>query len=178
MRKFVGLSIVPFTKRWLYFDRIFLNEEIYQWLRVSGLIDSCPWSRFNSASPSASLISDTITPLDPRVREDSVLPVLAFEGLRCRTLFSARATPTPSITREDVFRYLYALLHYPAYRERFAANLKRELPRIPFAPDFHAFAEAGRELARLHVDYESLQVWPLKAIEDDSPSPTPNGSPK
>ena len=60
------------------------------------------------------------------------------------------------------------MLHHPGYRERFAANLKRELPRIPFAPDFRAFAEAGRELARLHVDYESLQVRPLKAIENDT----------
>jgi predicted helicase len=74
----------------------------------------------------------------------------------------------PSITREDVFHYLYALLHHPAYRERFAANLKRELPRIPFAPDFRAFAEAGRELARLHVDYESLKPWPLTTVENDS----------
>lgn len=63
---------------------------------------------------------------------------------------------------------LYALLHHPAYRERFAANLKRELPRIPFAPDFRAFSEAGRALARLHVDYESLPAWPLQAIENDS----------
>ena len=79
----------------------------------------------------------------------------------------------PSITREDVFHYLYALLHHPAYRERFAANLKRELPRIPFAPDFRVLAEAGKELARLHVDYESLQVWPLKAIENDGLSAGP-----
>ena len=46
--------------------------------------------------------------------------------------------------------------------------MKRELPRIPFAPDFRAFAEAGRELARLHVDYESLPAWPLKATENES----------
>jgi predicted helicase len=56
--------------------------------------------------------------------------------------------------------------HHPEYRERFAANLKRELPRIPFAPDFRAFSEAGRELARLHVDYESLDPWPLQRLEN------------
>jgi len=81
--------------------------------------------------------------------------------------FRARYTD-PSITREDVFHCIYAVLHHPAYRERFAANLKRELPRIPFAPDFRTFAQAGRELARLHVDYESLPAWPLQAIENDS----------
>jgi predicted helicase len=44
----------------------------------------------------------------------------------------------------------------------------RRIPRIPFAPDFSAFAEAGRELARLHVDYESLPAWPLQVIENES----------
>src|SRR5882672_2990590 len=61
----------------------------------------------------------------------------------------------------DIFYYVYGLLHHPGYRERYADNLKRELPRIPFAPDFGAFATAGRELARLHVQYESLDPWPL-----------------
>ena len=60
-----------------------------------------------------------------------------------------------TITKWDIFHYVYALLHHPAYRETYAANLKRELPRIPFAPDFPAFAEAGRKLAELHVDYEA-----------------------
>jgi predicted helicase len=55
--------------------------------------------------------------------------------------------------------------HHPDYRERYAANLKRGLPRIPFAPDLHAFADAGRELARLQVHYESLEPWPLQEIE-------------
>jgi len=72
-----------------------------------------------------------------------------------------------SIGKEAVFHYLYALLHHPGYRERYAANLKRELPRIPFAPDFAAFASAGKELARLHVEYESLPPWPLQEIETE-----------
>jgi predicted helicase len=70
------------------------------------------------------------------------------------------------ITKEDVFHYLYAVLHHPQYRERYAANLKRELPRIPFAPSFGDFAEAGKELARLHVGYESLAPWPLEFVEN------------
>jgi predicted helicase len=70
-----------------------------------------------------------------------------------------------AIIKENIFHYIYALLHHPEYRERYAANLKRELPRIPFAPVFHAFAAAGKELARLHVGYESLDPWPLERIE-------------
>jgi predicted helicase len=70
------------------------------------------------------------------------------------------------ITKEEIFHYIYALLHHPEYRTRYAANLKRELPRIPFAPDFQAVAAAGKELARLHVEYESLTPWPLKEVEN------------
>ena len=43
-------------------------------------------------------------------------------------------TRNPAITKWDIFHYIYAVLHHPAYREKFADNLKRELPRIPFAP--------------------------------------------
>ena len=59
-----------------------------------------------------------------------------------------------TISKWDIFHYVYGLLHNPVYRERYQANLKRDLPRIPFAPDFRAFAEAGARLATIHVDYE------------------------
>jgi predicted helicase len=60
---------------------------------------------------------------------------------------------------------VYALLHHPLYRERYAANLKRELPRIPFAPDFRAFADIGKRLAEIHVNYEQQPEYPLERIE-------------
>jgi predicted helicase len=56
-------------------------------------------------------------------------------------------------------------LHHPLYRERYAANLKRELPRIPFAPDFRDFAEIGKRLAEIHVNYEQQPEYPLEKIE-------------
>jgi predicted helicase len=74
----------------------------------------------------------------------------------------------PKIAKWDVFYYVYALLHHPAYRERYAANLKRELPRIPFAPDFWGFVEAGRRLADLHVNYERQPEYPLRHVENES----------
>ena len=70
------------------------------------------------------------------------------------------------IGKWDVFHYVYAVLHHPEYRERYAANLKRSLPRLPFAPSFHPFAEAGRRLAHLHVHYEAQPEYPLEKIED------------
>jgi predicted helicase len=70
------------------------------------------------------------------------------------------------ITKWNIFHYVYGVLHHAGYHEKFAENLKRELPRIPFAPDFRAFAQAGEQLARLHLDYEKLDPWPLEYIED------------
>lgn len=61
-----------------------------------------------------------------------------------------------AITREDIFYYVYGVLHSPEYRERFASNLKKELPRIPYAKDFRAFSEAGRKLAQWHLNYETV----------------------
>ncbi len=57
---------------------------------------------------------------------------------------------------------------------RYAANLKRELPRIPFPPDFHAFAAAGERLMKLHIDYEQQPEYPLQQVE--SPDNNVEGS--
>ena len=58
-----------------------------------------------------------------------------------------------TITKDAIFDYVYGVLHAPSYREEFANDLSKELPRIPFAPGFYAFAEAGRALAELHLGY-------------------------
>ena len=60
-----------------------------------------------------------------------------------------------TLTKWDIFHYNYGLLHHPEYREKYEANLKRDLPHIPFAKDFRGFADAGAQLADLHVNYES-----------------------
>ncbi|MBA3976541.1 MAG: DNA helicase [Candidatus Solibacter sp.] len=73
---------------------------------------------------------------------------------------------TDSITRSSIFHYIYALLHHPAYRERYAEALKKELPRIPFAPDFAAFARIGDRLMDLHINYEFAEPYPLKWVEN------------
>ena len=63
--------------------------------------------------------------------------------------------PALRITKDDIWHYLYGLLHAPDYRERFKADLSKDLPRIPFAPDFGAFRDAGAALAALHLGYET-----------------------
>jgi len=162
LAKFAATKIVhalfrPFTKKWLFFDRI-INERVYQWTKISGRV---VWVKVGADWPFFALMSDAICDLLPQ------------GGSQCFPLSHLKDSAVDqfrqhysddSIAKEDIFHYLYALLHHPAYRERYAGNLKRELPRIPFAPDFKAFAKAGRELARLHVEYESLKPWPLEEI--------------
>ncbi len=71
------------------------------------------------------------------------------------------------ITKEAIFHYCYAVLHDPVYREKYAQNLKREFPRIPFYPDFWLWAAWGEALMALHIGYESVAPFPL--IRTDVP---------
>ena len=77
------------------------------------------------------------------------------------------AYPNEQISKEDIFYYTYGLLHSEEYRERYADNLTKELPRIPCmkkAEDFWAFSKAGRDLAHWHLNYETIE--PYKATLD------------
>jgi predicted helicase len=79
--------------------------------------------------------------------------------------------PREAIEKEDIFYYVYGLLHSTDYRERYADNLSKELPRIPHvktAADFWAFSQAGRALAEYHLNYETVQPHPL-TIEAKGP---------
>lgn len=75
----------------------------------------------------------------------------------CLQEVRSRFAGAKSITKEDIFYYVYGLLHSPDYRERFADDLRKALPRIPIverAEEFFAFSKAGRRLAQLHLHYE------------------------
>ena len=76
------------------------------------------------------------------------------------------------ITKEDIFFYVYALLHHPEYRERYADDLKKMLPHIPRAAGFHTYASVGRELADLHVNYERVEPYPSVQEEASLHAPT------
>ncbi|WP_292789305.1 type ISP restriction/modification enzyme [Nostoc sp. NMS7] len=71
-----------------------------------------------------------------------------------------------TIAKEDIFYYVYGILHSPEYKRRFEADLKKMLPRIPYAQEFWAFSKAGRELASWHLNYETIEPYPL--TEDNS----------
>ena len=68
------------------------------------------------------------------------------------------------LQKQDIFYYVYAVLHNPAYREKYEQNLKREFPRIPFYDDFEQWAAWGKQLMDLHLNYETVEKYPLKRL--------------
>ena len=82
-----------------------------------------------------------------------------------RDTFSRREKEGRVITKLDIFHYVYGVLHDPLYREKYALNLKREFPRIPFYPDFFQWAAWGERLIELHTGFETIAPWPLTRID-------------
>lgn len=107
----------------------------------------------------------------------------AQRGLNSLDLGDADTPETSNVTREsleavrevasgagedDVFFYLYGVLHSPTYKHQFEIDLRKVLPRVPLPShdeQFWGFSSAGRKLAALHTEYESLPSWPSVAIE-------------
>jgi predicted helicase len=106
---------------------------------------------------------------DPYTRVDNVTDEILTQY---RGLYGAE------VTKDDIFFFVYGLLHSPDYRATYAADLKKMLPRIPKladASDFAAFAAAGRGLSELHLGYESVEPYPLETVISTSePSQSPD----
>lgn len=82
-----------------------------------------------------------------------------------RDHYGATGKQKQPITKEAIFHYVYAALHDPVYREKYALNLKREFPRIPLhghsPTEFWRWAAWGEALMALHIGYETVEPWPL-----------------
>jgi predicted helicase len=80
------------------------------------------------------------------------------------------AYPGETITKNDLFYFVYGLLHSEDYRARYADNLTKQLPRLPVprrVEDFRVFVTAGRALGDLHVGYEAVEPYPVTIKEGD-----------
>ena len=171
----------PFTKTHLFFDRI-LNEEVYVFpsifptvetetenrvICVSGLghdVFRCHIAnriteyKFSNSSNGGTQCFPFYTYDEDGTNRRENITDWALEQFR-------EHYQDDSITKWDIFHYVYGLLHHPDYKERYQANLKRELPRLPFIPEFWRFAKAGQRLSEIHVGYEDLPEYRLEFIE-------------
>lgn len=114
-----------------------------------------------------SLFAATKKPAAPKGRRDAITDA----GLA----YFQSAYPDEKLSKEDLFYYVYGMLHSPEYRERYADNLGKELPRIPrvkTAADFRAFSRAGRALGDLHVGYEHAEEYAARIDTGSLKTPT------
>ncbi|HMQ31812.1 MAG TPA: N-6 DNA methylase [Chloroflexaceae bacterium] len=173
----------PYCKRFLYFDTI-LNEEVYgnptifpdsQSERENRVIIV---SDHGHRAPFSTLVASVIPNLHALAASDGFqcFPFYVYdedggnrrENITDWALGQFQARYGAGVTKRDIFHYVYAVLHHPQYRERYAENLKRELPRLPFVAreEFQAFADAGAKLAELHLGYEAAPEYPLRWVEN------------
>jgi predicted helicase len=185
----------PYCKRWLYFDRQF-NERVYQLPKLfptpqheNVVIGAMG---VGASRPFSALITGVIPNYD-LVEKAQHFPLYYYEpvdndgaqlftegevidGYRRRdaitdaTLARYQDRYGTDLAKEDIFYYVYGLLHSPEYRRRYAADLKKMIPRIPEVADFWGFSEAGHKLAAWHLDYEEVDPWPLEEITTGSES--------
>lgn len=168
----------PFCKQTLYFGGS-MNERTYQFPSIMPNANVEQENRVicvsgvGSSKPFHCLMSDKIVCLDA-LEKTQCFPLYTYdeatgerrENITDWALAEVRArygAAGASITKRDIFHCIYAILHKPDYRTKYAANLRRDLPRIPFPASFkafHAYAQAGERLAELHVNYESVPEYP------------------
>ena len=183
----------PFTKQWQFFSRR-LNEMIYQMPRIFP-DDESPNRVIavtgKGAQTGFSTLMMDVLPSLHTVHTGQCFPLWLYDTLAGKPDLLADQTDSGSqrryaitdfalelfrsaysdemVTREDIFHYVYGLLHSEDYRQRYRANLTKELPRIPFVKSvehYRTFRDAGQRLGELHVGFESVDRYQAEIDTD------------
>jgi len=187
-KRIVAASYRPFVRQNLYYDRVFVHRT-YQWNEIFPIGENKENSILclNVGNTSFNALATDIIP-DYHFNGDSqCLPLYRYtdDGERVdnitdwavekfRAHYGVGAHGRAPLQKLDIFHYVYAVLHHPAYREKYALNLKREFPRIPFYDGFWQWANWGKQLMDLHLHYESAKPFGLR--RGDVLSPTRGGA--
>lgn len=185
-------SYRPFHKQWLYYDRE-VNQRQY---RIPAIFPVGKYSNkvicvtgAGGSKDFSCIITDCIPDLHfcgdvqafplywyEEIKTDT--SVMELPGLEKQSgyikhdaisdfiLQEFRKIAGPRVQKEDIFNYVYGALHNPDYRAKFAADLKKQLPRLPLPKNRREFEKIGRELANLHLHYEEIDPWLLDEIGD------------
>ena len=168
----------PFTRSYLFFDRV-MNNSVYGFPTIFPTPKTETENRvicvsgLGSNKPFHALMAEMIPCLDI-LEKTQCFPFYAYdedgtnrrENITGGVLHKFRSQyQDETITKWDVFHYVYAVLYHPDYREQYQANLKRELPRLPFLSDFWDYVKAGKQLGDIHVSYEDQPEYHPDLIE-------------
>jgi predicted helicase len=166
----------PFTKLFYYDEPLLASMNFLQQKFFAGenrvlLISGIGFSKDYSA------LATSLMPNHHVLEWAQTLPRYRFsDGIRLDNItdwalkqFTDRYGKAVGITKDDIFAYVYAVLHDPAYRETYALNLKREFPRIPLYPDFRRWRDWGQRLLDLHIGYETVEPFSLTRSDARDP---------
>ena len=184
----------PFNQQFFYFDKHF-NGRTYQWFdifREKGKNNYLIIPGLASPKDFFTLSADTIIDLNCLPAGCQSLPLYRYtssgeridnitgwgldqfnqyyhNGMALHTYpEGADLIQSLPIETEEVFHYVYAVLHHPAYRKKYELNLKREFPRIPLYNDFYQWTKWGQRLMKLHIEYEKATPHNLYRKETDT----------
>ncbi|GAA7202440.1 hypothetical protein ID0445_09600 [Helicobacter pylori] len=157
----------PFNKQWLYFDKN-LNEVQSQLPKIfpnkdaqNVVINAGVGNGKNFSALVSDFISDYCL-----ISRNQAYPLYCYDDLGNRhyaisgyalNLFRKHYEDN-SIAEEEIFYYIYAILHHKGYLEKYKNSLAKEEPRIALSPDFKELSALGKELAKLHLNYESGEM--------------------
>ncbi len=157
----------PFNKQWLYFDKN-LNEEQYQLPKIfpdKSAQNVVINTGVGNGKNFSALVSDAI-PDTHFIGDTQAYPLYYYDDLGNRynaisgyvlNLFR-RHYKDNAITEEEIFYYIYAIFHHKGYLEKYKNSLAKEAPRVALSEDFKELSMLGKELAELHLNYESGEM--------------------
>ncbi len=169
----------PYTRQWLYFSDIVVDERgtnnVY--FPKAAVENTAIWLKVGSEWPMFALAINTFPDYLPQ-GGSRCLPYFTYtedgsnrrENITDWALARFQAKYGPEVTKWDIFHFVYAVLHHPHYRERYAENLKHDLPHIPLLHSKEAFltcARIGKQPMELHLHYEQAREYPLQWIENE-----------
>lgn len=155
----------PFFKQWVYYDKVFNSAQyktpmFFPQSNSKNIVICLPdKGRIGMFS---AMVTDT-TPDFHIIEQSQCFPLYTYDidgsnrrdNITDTTLkLFQKFYNNKKITKKHIFTYVYGILHHEPYRKKFANNLSKELPRIPFAPSFWGFCNAGKELMDLHLNYD------------------------
>jgi predicted helicase len=170
----IKTSFRPFSVKYLYYTSD-LNEMQYQMPKVfNGENFGISISGMNNTKPFTTLVTDKV--LDYHfIGDTQFLPFYNYndfgervENITDNGLFHFQTTYNDeTIAKIDIFHYVYGILHNPTYREKYYDNLQLDFPRIPIYDDFWQWAELGKKLMDLHLNYEKVEKFNLQRVDID-----------